>query len=68
MKVDDLKLFENWSGIKTIWKKIRVLKFIWKLKSKKLNLKNGILKMRILKIKFEKWNFEKLFENKSFEN
>ena len=57
MKVVELKIFENWSGMKIIWKKTRVLKIIWKLKSWKLNLKIGILKnylkMRVLKIKFE---------------
>ena len=66
------KTFENWNEIKII-KKTRVLKFIWKLKSQKLNLKIGIffkktLKMVVLKIKlkqngildikFERnWNF-----------
>ena len=48
------KIFENWSGIKTIQKKTKVLKFIWKLESRKLNLR-----IRILEIKFERnWNFE----------
>ena len=37
------KIFENLSEIKIIWKKTRVLKFIWKLKSCKL---------------FENWSFE----------
>ena len=62
--------FENQSGIKAIWEKIRFLKFNWKLESRKslenwsfkVYLKIGILKlntrMRILEIKFEKnWNF-----------
>ena len=61
-------MFENKSGIKTIWKKTRVLKFNWKLKSRKLNLKFGILKKLfengVLKIKFKIWKFE----NESFEN
>ena len=30
------KIFEKWSGIKTIGKKTGVMKFIWKLKSRKL--------------------------------
>ena len=72
MKVDDLKLFENWSGIKTIWKKIRVLKFIWKLKSWKLNLKIGILKnylkMKVLKIKSWRIIWECHFLKIKFEN
>ena len=46
------KTFENWNEIKII-KKTRVLKFIWKLKSQKLNLK-----IEIFEIKFERnWNF-----------
>ena len=66
-------MFENWSEIKIIWKKTRVLKFIWKLEFWKLNLK-----IRILEIKFEiNWNFENYlrievlkvkFKNWSFEN
>ena len=66
------KYIEKWSGIKIIWNKTRVLKIIWKLKSRKLNLKIGILKnymkMRVLKIKIENMNFGKLFENVSCEN
>ena len=53
-KICEYKIFEKWSRIKTIWKKTGVLKFIWKLKSRKLNLKFGILK--------------KLFENGNSEN
>ena len=45
------KIFEKWSGIKTIWKKIGVLEFIWKLKSRKLFETWG------LEIKFKNWNF-----------
>ena len=30
------KIFDNWSGIKTIQKKTKVLKFILRLKSRKL--------------------------------
>ena len=58
--------------LKIIWKKTRVLKIIWKLKSYKLNSKIGIfkkyLKMGVLKIKFENWKFEKLFENGNLKN
>ena len=52
MKVIELKIFENWSGIKIIWKKTRVLRIIWKLgfwkiiwkwEFGKLNLRIGIL-------------------------
>ena len=42
-------MFENWSEIKIIWKKTRVLKFIWKLESRILSLRIGILE-----IKFER--------------
>ena len=52
-KIDDLKLFENWSGFKIIWRKLEFWKLIWKMKSRKLNFKkNGILK-----IKFKNGNF-----------
>ena len=54
MKVIELKIFENWSGIKIIWKKTRVLRIIWKLEFKKKLFENGCLK---------NWNFEELFEN-----
>ena len=37
------EIFENWSEIKIIWKKTKVLKFIQKLKARKL---------------FENWRFE----------
>ena len=56
-------MFENWSEIKIIWKKTRVLKFIWKWEFWKLKFWKNYLK-----IKFENWNFEELFENWSFEN
>ena len=37
-KINDLKLFENWNRIKTIWKKTRVLKIeILKIKFKNWN-------------------------------
>ena len=62
-KIDDLKLFENWSGLKIIWRKLKFWKwfknwnlenFIWKLESWKLNLR-----IESLEIKFERnWNFE----------
>ena len=43
-KIRELKkIFEKWSGIKTIQKKTKVLKFILRLKSRKL---------------FENWSFE----------
>ena len=72
----ELKIFENWSWIKIIWKKTRVLKFIWKLKSWKLNLKKkfGILKKNIWKWEFWKLNLKigilkiKFERNWSFEN
>ena len=56
------------SGIKIIWKKTRVLKFIWKLKSRKLNLKIEILKMGILKNYLRMQFFKIKFENLKFEN
>ena len=53
-------IFKNWSRIKTVWKKTRVLKFIWKLKSRKLNFKIGILKLNLKEIGVSKilWKLE----------
>ena len=44
MKIGRIKkIFENWSGIKIIWKKTRVLKIeILKIKFKNWNLKKKI--------------------------
>ena len=64
-KVIEWKKIENWSEIKIIWKKTRVLKIeILKIKFKNWNLN----KKKFENGNFEIWNFEKLFENESFEN
>ena len=42
-KIDDLKLFENWSGFKIIWKNLSF---------------ENYLKIKVLKIRFENWSFE----------
>ena len=59
----DRRLFENQSGIKTVWKKIRFLKFIWKIGVSKITWKSEFWKLNlrigILDIKFKRnWNFE----------
>ena len=57
-------MFENWSEIKIIWKKTKVLKFIQKLKARKIIWKLAFWKLNsrigILGIKFER--------NSNFEN
>ena len=66
-KICELKIFENLSGLKTIWKKIGVLKFIWKLKSQKLEFWKLNLRIEILEINWElefwKLNYEMEFWN-----
>ena len=57
------KIFENYSGIKIIWKKTRVLK---------IEILENYSKMEVLTIKFENWSFKKIgilkikFRNWSF--
>ena len=50
------RLFENQSGIKTIWEKIGFLKFIWKIGVSKITWKSEFWKLnlsiKILDIKF----------------
>ena len=65
----DLKLFENWSWIKIIWKYgFENWNFGKLMEILKIGILENYLRIAVLKIKFENWYFEKLFENESFEN
>ena len=63
-KIDDLKLFENWSRFKIIWRKLEFWKLFENWNLKKKNLKIGV-ELKLFEIKLEFWN---LFEEWSVKN